>query len=80
MIIQSDNSATNILIDKLGMASVNRMIKKLDCPDMVLQRKMMDFEAVKQGRQNYTSVTDMPKFWGIYTLCNVLTPKVIKQC
>lgn len=61
MIVQSDNSATNILIDKLGMSSVNAMIKKLGCPDTVLQRKMMDFEAVKQGRQNYTSVKDMTK-------------------
>jgi len=61
MIVQSDNSATNILIDKLKMSSVNAMIKKMGCPDTVLQRKMMDFEAVKQGRQNYTTVTDMAK-------------------
>ena len=60
MIVQSDNSACNILIDKLKMENVNAMIKKLGCSsDTILQRKMMDFEAVKQGRQNYTSVTDM---------------------
>lgn len=60
MIVQSDNSACNILIDKLKMENVNAMIKKLGCSsDTILQRKMMDFEAVKQGRQNYTNVTDM---------------------
>ncbi|WP_094606977.1 hypothetical protein SPSIL_048310 [Sporomusa silvacetica DSM 10669] len=60
MIVQSDNSACNILIDKLKMENVNAMINKLGCSsDTILQRKMMDFEAVKQGRQNYTNVTDM---------------------
>lgn len=60
MIVQSDNSACNILIDKLKMENVNAMIKKLGCSsDTILQRKMMDFEAAKQGRQNYTNVTDM---------------------
>ncbi len=60
MIVQSDNTACNILIDKLKMENVNAMIKKLGCSsDTILQRKMMDFEAVKQGRQNYTNVTDM---------------------
>ncbi|WP_169716690.1 serine hydrolase [Sporomusa acidovorans] len=60
MIVQSDNSACNILIDKLKMDNVNAMIKKLGCSsDTSLQRKMMDFAAVKQGRQNYTNVTDM---------------------
>lgn len=60
MIVQSDNTACNILIDKLKMENVNAMVKKLGCSqDTVLQRKMMDFEAVKQGRQNYTSVADM---------------------
>lgn len=60
MIVQSDNTATNILIDKLGMDNINRNIRwQLGMFDTSLQRKMMDFEAVKQGRQNYTSVTDM---------------------
>lgn len=60
MIVQSDNSACNILIDKLKMENVNAMINKLGCSsDTILQRKMMDFDAVKQGRQNYTNVTDM---------------------
>lgn len=60
MIVQSDNTACNILIDKLKMENINAMIKKQGCSsDTILQRKMMDFEAVKQGRQNYTTVVDM---------------------
>lgn len=72
MIVQSDNSACNILIDKLKMTNINAMIKKLNCTsDTILQRKMMDFEAAKQGRQNYTSVTDM---------ANILEKLYNKQC
>lgn len=71
MIVQSDNTACNILIDKLKMENVNAMIKKLNCPDTILQRKMMDFEAVKHGRQNYTTVTDM---------ANILEKLYNKQC
>lgn len=59
MIVQSDNTSANILIDKLGMDNVNTMITSLGCKETILQRKMMDFEAVKHGRQNYTSVTDI---------------------
>lgn len=68
MIVQSDNTAANILIDKLKMENVNAMINSLGCKETILQRKMMDFEAVKQGRQNYTSVTDVANLLGkLYT-------------
>ena len=60
MIVQSDNTATNILIDKLGMDNINNTIKnKLKLKDTILQRKMMDFDAVKLGKQNYTTVEDI---------------------
>ncbi len=71
MIVQSDNTAANILIDKLKMESVNAMIKSLGCKETVLQRKMMDFEAVKQGSQNYTSVND---------IANILDKLYSSQC
>ncbi len=59
MIVQSDNTSANILIDKLGMENVNATLKELGCRETILQRKMMDFAAVKKGRQNYTSVSDI---------------------
>ncbi|WP_346355583.1 serine hydrolase [Azotosporobacter soli] len=59
MIVQSDNTSANILIDKLKMENINAMIQQLGCSETILQRKMMDFEAVKKGRQNYTSVNDI---------------------
>jgi len=59
MIADSDNTAANMLIDKLGINSINNTINKLGCTDTVLQRKMMDIESIKQGVENYTSVRDL---------------------
>lgn len=59
MIVYSDNTATNVLIDLLGMDEINRTIRRLGYEKSVLQRKMMDFEAAKKGRQNYTSAGEM---------------------
>lgn len=59
MIIESDNTATNLLIDRLGMDSVNALIGRLGCRDTVLRRKMMDFAAAAAGRENYTSPSEI---------------------
>ena len=59
MITESDNTATNILIDLLGMESINAYIIRNGYSDTSLSRKMMDFTAVKAGRENYTSVRDL---------------------
>lgn len=59
MIILSDNTATNVLIDLLGYDRINESIKRLDCNDTVLRRKMMDFQGAREGRENMTSPMDM---------------------
>jgi len=59
MIIQSDNAATNQLIDLAGMAAVNTLAAELGLKNTVLQRKMMDFEAARAGRNNLTSAGDL---------------------
>ncbi len=59
MIVESDNTATNMLIDRLGMESVNALAAALGCRDTVLRRKMMDFAAAAAGRENYTTPADV---------------------
>lgn len=59
MIILSDNTATNILIDLLGMDKINAMAKELNLKNTQLRRKMMDSEAVKMGKENITTAKDM---------------------
>lgn len=59
MIIVSDNTATNVLIDLLGFDAVNHRAIEIGLQNTRLQRKMMDFEAAKAGKQNLTTAMDM---------------------
>jgi beta-lactamase class A len=59
MIMISDNTATNRVIQEIGMGSVNHLAQDLHCYQTRLERKMMDFEAIKNGKDNYTSASDM---------------------
>ncbi|WP_251554465.1 serine hydrolase [Neobacillus muris] len=59
MITVSDNTATNMLIDRLGIVSINSTIKKLGLTKTALQRKMMDFGAKELGIDNVTTAGDM---------------------
>lgn len=59
MITVSDNTATNILIDRLGMQAINKLLETLGCKNTVLQRKMLDLNAAKEGRENLSTPRDM---------------------
>ena len=59
MVAVSDNSATNVLIDRVGMANVNLMLDSLGLSHTRLRRKMMDLEAAKQGRENISTPRQM---------------------
>jgi beta-lactamase class A len=61
MMTISDNTATNVLIGMLGMEDINNTAKELGLKGTMLQRKMMDFEAAKKGRQNLTIPSDLVK-------------------
>lgn len=52
MIAVSDNSATNVLIDRLGLDNVNRYMESLGYRHILLRRKMMDIAAAEAGREN----------------------------
>jgi beta-lactamase class A len=59
MVAVSDNSATNVLIDRVGMENVNAMLDSLGLAHTRLRRKMMDLAAAKQGRENVSSPREM---------------------
>lgn len=59
MIIVSDNMASNILIDLLGMDNINAAIRNLGLGSTKLQRRMMDSRASKEGRENLTTAKDL---------------------
>ena len=54
MIISSDNTACNVLIDILGMDNINSTIKSLNMNNTILERKMMDYKSIEAGKNNYT--------------------------
>jgi beta-lactamase class A len=58
MINLSENSATNILIDEVGMQNVNALIVSLGLRTMKLQRKMLDREKQANGEDNISSAAD----------------------
>lgn len=60
MIIDSDNTATNIMIDRLGgLEKISDYILDRGYGETVLARKMSDMGAISQGKENYTSVDDV---------------------
>jgi beta-lactamase class A len=59
MVVLSDNSATNILIDRLGLDNINSEIARLGLRETHLRRKMIDIEAARQGRENVSTPREM---------------------
>lgn len=55
----SDNSAANILIDRVGMENVNALLDSLGLKNTRLRRKMMDLKAASEGRENTSTPSDM---------------------
>ena len=59
MVAVSDNSATNVLIDRLGMENVNALMDSLGLHKTRLRRKMMDVKAAAEGRENVSTPQEM---------------------
>lgn len=62
MIVVSDNTATNLLIDRIGTGVVNDLMAGLGYPVTRLRRRMYDFAAREQGLENHCAageITDL---------------------
>src|SRR5882757_5947465 len=59
MISVSDNSATNIIIDRVGMENVNALLDSQHLTHVRLRRRMMDLKAASEGRENVASPREM---------------------
>jgi len=59
MILLSDNSSTNVLIDTLGMARINARMQQLGTTSYHLRRRMMDGAAAARGDENVASAADL---------------------
>lgn len=64
MITISDNTSTNILIDYLSFEYINNYIfNKLQLSNTILERKMLDYNKIREGYNNYTNQNDMLKIF-----------------
>lgn len=59
MIVLSDNTATNLLIDTLGMEKVTRRMAALGLNSLQLRRRMIDLIAAERGDENVGSAADL---------------------
>jgi beta-lactamase class A len=59
MVVLSDNTATNILINRLGMDNINQEVMRLGLGETKLRRRMIDLEAARQGNENVSTPRQM---------------------
>ena len=59
MVVLSDNTATNMLIDRVGVEPIQEFLHLLGFHHTTLQRKMYDFAAAEQGRENLCCATEI---------------------
>lgn len=55
MIVLSDNTATNLLIDRLGLERVSQTMASLDAPETRLRRRMIRPEDSASGQENVST-------------------------
>ncbi|WP_080872235.1 serine hydrolase [Oceanobacillus timonensis] len=67
MIIVSDNTATNVLIDYIGLDNIHVFIQTIGCKQTTLERKLMDEEAIKHGLENKTTCYDVMHLLDFFT-------------
>lgn len=59
MIVLSDNTATNLLIERVGLGKVNDNLERLGLKQTRLQRVMLDTEAQRASRENLSTPREM---------------------
>lgn len=75
MIVESDNTATNAVLDLLGFDAVNAYSREeLGLAQTLCLRNMLDWGAVRAGRNNYTSAADQCRMYRLLCRGELLTP------
>lgn len=79
MIILSDNTATNILIRRLGIDAINSTIRSLGMNETVLMREMFDYESARAGRQNTVSAADLASLLEMMYRGRLVSPEASRK-
>ncbi|WP_162449987.1 serine hydrolase [Phytoactinopolyspora mesophila] len=73
MIGVSDNCATNIVVDLLGLDHISARINALGARSTRLERRLMDLEAARSGRDNVTTADDQALLLDLLTGTQLLS-------
>jgi beta-lactamase class A len=79
MIMLSDNTATNMLIDLVGMEDVNAMLRSLDLRETKLQRKMMDTGASARDQENLSTPREAARIMQVLYEGSFINPEACKE-
>lgn len=80
MVAESDNTATNMLIDLLGYDYLNTAFKKAGLNNTDIVRRMMDFKGRKNGKENFTTARDMAIILSKIYYGQLLNKLVSEEC
>ncbi len=75
MIVLSDNTATNVLIDRVGMQNVNDNLRRLGLTQTRLQRIMLDVDSQRASRENLSTPREMVLLLEMLDAGKTLDPK-----
>jgi len=79
MIAESDNTAANILLRRLGMENLNRRAAALGMMSTRFEREFMDFDAERRGRENRTTAREMGQLMRAILRREILTPEACDE-
>ncbi|SFA83622.1 beta-lactamase class A [Lentibacillus halodurans] len=74
MITVSDNTASNLALERVGISNVNRLCRELEHHNTEIQRYFMDTKAAEKGLENMTTAIDMVNF-----LEEIASPQLLNQ-
>ena len=75
MVTVSDNTATNMIIDRVGMAKVNAEMARLGLSATKLQRKMQDRTAWEENRENLSTPDEQARLLELLYKGEILSAK-----
>ena len=78
MITLSDNTATNEIMDIIGIARFNEFWQEMGYKNIILMRKMLDFEAIKRGNNNYMCAGEAGKLLSQIAKGECISPQASK--
>jgi beta-lactamase class A len=74
MVVLSDNTATNVVIDAIGLDRVNARMQALGTAEIRLRRRMMDLEAAAKGNENVATPSALARLLTAIDKGEGLTP------